>query len=147
MICGSNLEFFDVYINSEQTDNTDIFKSSNIKRYIDYHNIDGFLLADSSYSQEKHLITPIKSPKTLLDHKYNKNFTNVYKFPKALELWNKRFLCLKTSLTNNQNIYEPIIYATAVLHNIGVKNKDFNNIGTTNLETEMKTNLEKILSS
>lgn len=82
------------------------------------------MLANSSYPQLKNILTPISSPRTDPEKKYNSALNSTYNVPQAVELWKKRFKCLTTILANKEETTRSIIQATAVLHNIALQHNE-----------------------
>ncbi|XP_014668801.1 PREDICTED: putative nuclease HARBI1 [Priapulus caudatus] len=95
-----------------------VFQNSHIGNTFATGNIDGWLLGDSGYPLRPYLMTPILNPNTESER---------YKRECAFGVWKLRFRCLHLS-TGGALRYTPdracrIIMATAVLHNIAVREK------------------------
>lgn len=125
MVCGPNLEFLDFLSRwPGSTHESKIFNISDLKRRLDTNELNGFLLASSTYPQMKNILTVIRNPKTPAEVKYNNAHNDTYNVPQAIELWKKRFKCLTTILANKEETTRSIIHATAVLHNIALKHNE-----------------------
>ena len=85
-----------------------------------------FLLGDSGYAQRPWLMTPVRNAITPDEIRYNAKHTGTrFKIENAFGVWKSRFRCLDKSggvLQFSPQRCIKIITATAVLHNIAVRN-------------------------
>lgn len=111
VVCGPNLQFLDFLCRwPGSTHESKIFNISAIKSQLNTDNLSrNYLLANSSYPQLKNILTPISSPKTDPEKKYNSALNSTYNVPQAIELWKKRFKCLTTILANKEETTRSII--------------------------------------
>lgn len=106
------------------THESKIFNISDIKTYLESQDIPGYLLANSSYTPMKNVLTPVNNPKNNAQLRYNKAHANTYNVSQTVELWKKRFKCLTSILANKEETTRNIIHAAAVLHNIALMHKE-----------------------
>lgn len=84
------------------------------------------LLGDSGYACSNTLLTPFLNPATAAEERYNRaHITTRNTIERINGVWKRRFPCLSMGLRTKLQTSLSIICAVAVLHNIAVKNDNF----------------------
>lgn len=81
-----------------------IFNISEVYQRFEYNQIGGVLLADHNYNTRSFVMTPIDSPRTANEWRYNEAHRATYTVPDAIELWKRRFKCLQNVINNAEGM-------------------------------------------
>ena len=128
-ICDSELKFIDVVAKwPGGTHDAFIWRMSGINQRIssgDVSIVNGWFLGDSGYPLRPNLLTPILSPETPSERRYNRAFLRTRKTIEcAFGLWKSRWRSMDK--TGGSLCYSPervcrLVVATMVLHNICIQ--------------------------
>lgn len=150
-ICGPNKEFFEITTRWPGSSNeNNIFNFSEFNQKLEANRFgDNFVLASEQYSCLGYILTPVTNEHEMTSSvlQYNQSHKMTYIFPQAIELFKRRFQCLRGMLrckdgekyiairTKNSNIrnhlslflsffyletIQSIMIASAVLNNIAI---------------------------
>lgn len=118
IVCGPNLEIFNIVTNPGSANDNRIFEST-LKNKLEQNEIDGILIGDRQYACQRYLLTPLAQPMTKPELDYNMALmvtqNNVLK---TVKIWKQLFPCLSKKLAINLSTTCHVIIATAVLYNI-----------------------------
>ena len=128
-ICDRSLKFIDVVARwPGSTHDAFIWRQSGIQQKIasgEVPIVKGWFLADSGYPLTHNLITPLQSPNTPSERRYNRAFLKTRKHIEcAFGLWKSRWRSMDK--TGGTLCYTPgrvckLVLATMILHNICIK--------------------------
>ena len=98
-ICGLNLEFYNVVARwPGSVHDSRVFRNSQICRSLEMGEYPDHLLADSGYPCRKYLLTPLQSPKSLQEERYNVSHIRTRNtVERAFGVFKKRFAYLEKS--------------------------------------------------
>ena len=120
-ITGPQLQIFDIVIRwPGSTHDSRIFDNSAAKVRLESGELQGILLGDAGYKQTSYLYTPVSTPQSEPEARYNfahKATRNTVE--RAFGVMKRRFPCLCRKLGNHLQTTTRIIAACAVLHNLG----------------------------
>ena len=124
-ICDADFRFNDIVVKwAGSTHDALIWRQSGINQMInsgEIATINGWFLVDSGYPLRQNLITPILSPTTVGDRRYNRTFLNTRKTIECTYgIWKSRWRLMDN--TGGSWCYKPdrickLIVSTAILHN------------------------------
>ena len=122
-ICDAKLMITDIVVRwyGSAHDST-IFNNCAVRAELENGNIPrGHLLADNGYAVKPYLLTPLLSPTTEPERRYNKSLISTRNtVERQYGLWKRRFPALKLGLRVKVNRALVIIVATSVLHNMAL---------------------------
>lgn len=126
-ICDSNLKILDIIARwPGSTHDMTIFDDSLIRARFEANEFQNFyLLGDNGYANRNYLLTPLLTPITNREKKYNRcHILMRNTIERTFGVVKRRFPCLSIGLNVNVNTVLKIIVATSVLHNICVEFND-----------------------
>lgn len=106
---------------------------------------DGWLLGDAGYPCMPFVLTPLLSPTTPAERRYNQSHVKSRSIvERTFGMWKRRFPCLKYGLRTKIQTATTIIVAAAVLHNICLENRedDFRDDEENDAPTDVIPNLD-----
>lgn len=105
IVCGPDFEFYEMISRwPGATHENKIFNISEVYQRFEYNQIGGVLLADHNYNTRSFVMTPIDSPHTANEWRYNEAHSGTYTVPAAIDLWKRRFKCLQTVINNAEGM-------------------------------------------
>lgn len=121
-ICDAHLRFQNIVARwPGSSHDSNIFRNSVIKQRFDNKEFkDCVLVADSGYSMQSYLITPMLNPNTNVENIFNEaQIRTRNPVERSYGVWKRRFPILSLGINvKNMDTIQAIIVATAVLHNI-----------------------------
>lgn len=117
IICGPNLEFFEIISRwPGATHENKIFNISEIHQRFEYNKMDGVLLADYHYANRNFVLAPVEVPRNHRDARYNEAHRRTYAISDAVDLWKRRFKCLQTVLNHKEGMIVFIARTGTIKH-------------------------------
>jgi hypothetical protein len=126
-ICDSNLTMQNIVARwPGSTHDSHIFNSSRIRREFENGNYGNrVLVGDSGYACTNYLITPLDSVNTPEENLFQESIVRTRNpIERCYGVWKRRFPILSLGIRLNLDRVESIIVATAVLHNICIREKE-----------------------
>lgn len=123
-VCDANFQFTSFLVDSPgSVHDSIIFRDSKLRTQLETGHYKGFLLGDSDYECLPYLLTPIATPKTEKEKRYNDSHAKTRcLIEQSFEILKRRFPLLskpmQTKVINTKNI----LLTCAVLHNIAITN-------------------------
>lgn len=115
-----------------------VFSNSRIKAELNndtYGN--SFILADSGYTLDDHIMTPVLDPLTPAENLYNESHIRTRNVvERQYGVWKRRFPILRLEIRTKLNTTLAIIVATGVLHNMALNREDQEPVDELVLEDE-----------
>lgn len=119
-ICDHNLVFRNVICSwPGSVHDSRVFDNSRVCQLLEDGNYSGYLLGDSGYPCRKYLMTPLLSPTTEKEQRYNR--AHIQKrnvIERAFGVLKRRFGILNKEMRTRLQTTEKIIMASVILHNI-----------------------------
>ncbi|XP_064470766.1 putative nuclease HARBI1 [Ornithodoros turicata] len=126
MTCGPKMQFYNIMADSPggiQASN--VLEESDFGALLTSGRYPGIILADSAYPCTDYLFTPLESPTTASEKRYNESHSKTYQVAQdTVGLWKRRFRCLSSRLSTKLHTSIAIVVATAVLHNFALEKKE-----------------------
>ena len=124
-ICGPDLLFYNIVARwPGSVHDARIFENSRICDDLREGVLPGHLLGDSGYPNRKYLLTPLLSPNSPQEERYNASHVKTRNtVERAFGVLKRRFSYLGKSMRTNLETTKAIIVASVVLHNIAVKTR------------------------
>ncbi|XP_024084683.1 putative nuclease HARBI1 [Cimex lectularius] len=126
-VCDAELKFENIVARwPGSTHDAHIFRNSVLKTQCENGDMkDLVLVGDSGYPLKKCLLTKLNHPTTREEILYNESLIRTRNVvERSYGVWKRRFPILAIGMRCNFNLVEPIVVATAVLHNISCIFKD-----------------------
>ncbi|CAH1981278.1 unnamed protein product [Acanthoscelides obtectus] len=103
-----------------------IFANSRVRALFETgHFGDSLLVADSGYGIKPYLITPLSRPETQSQHLFNESQIRTRNpVERCFGVWKRRFPILALGIRVAKEKIEPVVVATAALHNLAIIMKD-----------------------
>lgn len=123
IVCGPKMEIYDIVARwPGSVHDSRIFLNSRCCMKFENKEIAGILIGDSGYAQSSFMFTPLLSPQSESQLKYNLSHVSTRNIIERFNgVWQRRFACLSRKLQNNLPNTCNIIVACAVLHNISIQ--------------------------
>jgi hypothetical protein len=126
-ICDANLLFTNIVARwPGSTHDSHIFNSSRVRHEFESGNFGrSLLVADSGYACTNYLITPLESVNTPEENLFQESVVRTRNpIERCYGVWKRRFPVLSLGIRLNMDRVESVIVATAVLHNMCVKERE-----------------------
>nr|CAI5818940.1 unnamed protein product [Callosobruchus analis] len=119
---------------------TTIFNVSHLRARFESHHFNQYcLVGDSGYPCKVYLLTPIVSPTTISQQRYNRAHARTRNIVEMLHgVWKPRLTCLSLGMHLKPEKVSTIIVATAVLHNICCTEPDLDDFSDSGADEEDK---------
>ena len=124
-VCGPKLEFYNIVARwPGSAHDSNIFNNSRLCQELEDDLHPGHLLGDSGYPCRNYLLTPLTSPQSRGDIRYNAaHITTRNAIERAFGLLKRRFACLREKMRTSQTTAQHIVVAAAVLHNYAIMHR------------------------
>lgn len=127
-VCDANLVIRDIDARwYGSTHDSTIFHNSLLRARLENNEFsNGYLLGDSAYPCNRHVLTPFLNTVGIAEERYNKAHIKTRStIERTFGVWKRRFPCLSQKLRVKMDCVLAVIVATAVLHNIALENSDY----------------------
>ena len=127
VVCSADLRFLDIVARwPGSVHDSTVFNASHLRARLEAGEFpQGYLLGDSAYACKKYLLTPLQSPSTEGEMKYNAAHIQTRNtVERSFGVWKRRFPAMSLGMRTTLNTTLAVIVATAVLHNIAIETKD-----------------------
>lgn len=144
-VCDHNLKFLNIICSwPGSVHDSRILDNSRVCQLLEEGNYDGYLLGDSEYPCRKYLLTPVLSPTTENERRYNVAHMKTWNaIQRTFGVWKCRFAILNKEMRTKLPTTKKIIMACAILHNIA---RDHNiplpDVGEEHFDLQENENLE-----
>lgn len=127
VVAGPRYEIQDIVIRwPGSAHDSRIYNNSTVKIKYESGQLRGLLLGDSAYQQTEYLYTPVSNPQLPKEHRYNTAHARTRNVvERTFGMWKSRFRCIHLPLNYKIGPTTRIIAATAVLHNIAIREQEY----------------------
>ncbi|XP_031329213.1 putative nuclease HARBI1 [Photinus pyralis] len=120
-VCDADLRFINIVARWQgSAHDSTIFNNSRLRARLEQNEFDGcVIVGDSGYAVKPYLLTPLSNPHTREENLYNESQIRTRNvIERCFGIWKRRFPVLAFGMRVRLDRIQPIIVATAVLHNI-----------------------------
>ena len=123
VVCDSRMQIINIVARwYGSVHDSRIFNECCLKVQMEAGHHQGYLLGDPGYALSHYLMTPIQSPRSDAERKYNNSQRRTRNIIERLfGVWKRRFPILRNGLRTKLSTSLTIIVAVAILHNIAVE--------------------------